>query len=119
MSGGEGVGKGSAEAAESIGARIKAFKVETAAAVEAAAKTTQAIRKIQDNHHVIAAAMEEQTTNARHIGSSLDEAAERTSDIARQVAGFATTAEKASAGAQEMRRAPASWPPSPSSCPPW
>jgi methyl-accepting chemotaxis protein len=93
----------SAEAAESIAARIRAIQVDTEAAATASAETRDAIVQIQDNQHTIAAAMEEQAIHAREIGQTLEAAVDRSTDIARDVAGFATTAEAASSGAADMR----------------
>ena len=95
--------RASAEAAQSIGARIQTIQVDAAAALESTSESTQAIIDIQDNQHTIAAAMEEQTIHAREIGASLLGAVDRTTQIAREVAGFSTTAQEASDGAADVR----------------
>jgi methyl-accepting chemotaxis protein len=80
-----------------------AIQVDAEAAATASAETRDAIVQIQDNQHTIAAAMEEQAIHAREIGQTLEAAVDRSTDIARDVAGFATTAEAASSGAADMR----------------
>lgn len=92
-----------AEAAESIGSRIAAIQTDTTAAVSAASSIRGEIEGIRGHQTLVSVAMEEQTANAGVIREALGDAVVRSGSIARDVGGFAASAERTTAGASELQ----------------
>jgi len=91
------------EATESIGSRITAIQTDTTGAISAARTIREEIEGIREHQTVVAVAMEQQTANAGEIGRALADAAARSGTIAREVSGFAKTAERTTAGVSDLR----------------
>lgn len=91
------------EAAESIGSRISAIQTDTTSAISASSTIRSEIEGIREHQTLVAVAMEEQTANAGEIGRALGDAALRSGEIAREVSGFAATAERTTQGVSDLR----------------
>ncbi|MDQ1532603.1 MAG: methyl-accepting chemotaxis protein, partial [Actinomycetota bacterium] len=91
-----------AEATKSISERVTAMQTEADLALVAATETKGAILEIQENQQSIAVSMEEQTVLAGGIGRSLEDAVERSTTVARDVANFAQAAGETSSGARDL-----------------
>ena len=91
-----------AEAADSIRARITAIQTDTTAAIAASSAIRGEIEDIRENQLLVAVAMEEQTANAGEIRRALDEAVARSGAIARDVSGFNAAAGRTTTGVCEL-----------------
>lgn len=96
--------KETAKATEEIGRKIEMIQGDTRQAVTAIAEVSGIINQINDISNVIAAAVEEQTATTNEIGRNVGQAAQGTSEIAKNISGVATAARNTSAGAALMQQ---------------
>ena len=97
--------KETARATEEIGQKIESIQTDTNAAVEAIAKISETIKKVNDIQGTIASAVEEQQATTSEITRSVKEAARGSQDISKGIAQVAKVAEQTSAGAGETETA--------------
>ncbi|MGH7169217.1 MAG: methyl-accepting chemotaxis protein [Gemmataceae bacterium] len=97
--------KETAKATEDIGQKIDAIRQVTQGAVEAIAQISKIIIQINDYQSTIASAVEEQSATAREIGISGSEAAQGSTEIARNIASVAQASQHAAEGASNTQQA--------------
>jgi methyl-accepting chemotaxis protein len=93
------------KATTDISARIANIQGDTTAAVEAIARISETIERINATASTIASAVEEQTATTHEIGRSVNEAAANAQDIARNITGVADGAAQTTAGAGNAQAA--------------
>jgi len=99
--------KETAKATEDISLKIDAIQGDTAQAVKAIREIRDIIGQVNDISATIASAVEEQTATTNEIGRNVAEAAQGTTDIARNITGVATSAQETAAGAAATQAAAA------------
>lgn len=93
----------SARATEDIARRIDALQEDTVAATQAIAQIDDVIGAISESQVSIAAALEQQTATTNEMSRSVSEAAGGTEQIARSIAGVATSSESTSQGVRHSQ----------------
>jgi methyl-accepting chemotaxis protein len=97
--------KETGKATEDISLKIEAIQTDTRSAVEAIAKITEIINRINDTQSTIASAVEEQTATTNEIGRNIHEAAKGSTEITLNITGVAEGARSTTSGANETMTA--------------
>ena len=91
-----------ADATEDIARRVTAIQTDAAASVEAIARITAIIEKINQATQTIASAVEEQSATTGEISRTVQDAARGGSDIATAIGSVAATAQATTGGARQV-----------------
>jgi methyl-accepting chemotaxis protein len=97
--------KETARATEDISMKIEAIQTDTKSAVEAIRQISEIIGQINDTQATIAGAVEEQNATTNEIGRNAAEAAQGTTDIAKNIIAVALAAKATTAGASNVQDA--------------
>jgi len=96
--------KQTAKATEDISQRIAAIQTDTKGAVEAIAKISEIIGRVNDISATIATAVEQQSATTSEISRNVTEAAKGSGEVTKNISGVATAAHSASSGAAESQK---------------
>jgi len=96
--------KQTAKATEDISQRIAAIQTDTKGAVEAIAKISEIIGRVNDISATIATAVEQQSATTSEISRNVTEAAKGSGEVTKNISGVATAAHSASLGAAESQK---------------
>ena len=94
-----------ARATEDIGRKIELIQRDSKSAVQAIGEISSVINQIDDISHIIAGAVEKQTSTTNEMGRNMSEAAKGTDEIARNIVGVANAARSTAEGARETNTA--------------
>ena len=94
-----------ARATEDIARKIELIQRDSKSAVQAIGEISSVINQIDDISHVIAGAVEKQTSTTNEMGHNMSEAAKGTNEIARNIVGVANAARSTAEGARETNTA--------------
>jgi len=99
--------RGTAEATDDIGRRIKAIQQDTDASVTAIQKIRTIVNRISEIQSMIAHSVEEQTATTKEMGRLINECAGGGTEISRSISGVAQAAQVTTGGALDTRKAAA------------
>ena len=94
-----------ARASDDISRKIGAIQDDTKGAVDAVARISEIISKINEFQNTIASAVEEQSATANEIARNIHEVASGSTEIARNITGVAEAAHGTSKGADDTQQA--------------
>jgi len=97
--------KQTAKATQDISQRIVAIQTDTKGAVEAIAKISGIIGRVNDISATIAASVEQQSATTSEISRNVNEAAKGSGQVAMNITGVALAAQNTSSGATDSNKA--------------
>lgn len=97
--------KQTAKATEDIGQKIAAIQRDTTSAVEAIAKISDIVGRVNNISATIATAVEEQSATTSEMSRNVSEAAKGSGEVTRNIAGVAQAAQSTTTGASESHKA--------------